>query len=167
MLILTRIISNRLRYIADLMVRDMLGLEVMFTTSTDEYHSYPGPKLAYTAEPLSDTFNIEASGLLFENGIEQQGVKSIRFDEVPVLFQSANRAAALPFDPFASAFYMVSRYEEYLEFHSVDTNAGNKGIRELFPAYLRAGGFPVIHIADYNEDTVYKIVFDISSFSYN
>ncbi len=54
-------------------------------------------------------------------------------------------------------------FEEYLEFHSVDTNAGNKGIRELFPAYLRAGGFPVIHIADYNEDTVYKIVFDIYS----
>ena len=54
-------------------------------------------------------------------------------------------------------------FEEYLEFHSVDPKAGTKLIRELFPVYLRTGGFPVIHTADYNEDTAYKIVFDIYS----
>ena len=114
LLILTTAMSNRLRYIADLMIRNMLGVEVMFTTSVDEFRGCSGPKFAYTTQPLPDTLNIEASGLLFDKGIRQQGLKPSRVAEVPVLFQSANPAAALPFDPFAAGFYMVSRYEEYL-----------------------------------------------------
>ena len=54
-------------------------------------------------------------------------------------------------------------FEEYLEFHSVDRETNKKLIRELFQTYLRYGGFPVINTSDYNEDTVYKIVFDIYS----
>lgn len=53
-------------------------------------------------------------------------------------------------------------YREFLDFRknyfSDEQNAGN-----LFLQYLRKGGFPVIHTADYPEESAYKIVYDIYS----
>src|SRR5690606_27631323 len=53
-------------------------------------------------------------------------------------------------------------YKEFLDFRkkyfSNDQNEIN-----LFLHYLRKGGFPVIHTADYTEESAYKIVYDIYS----
>lgn len=53
-------------------------------------------------------------------------------------------------------------YKEFLDFRnhyfSKDQNEIN-----LFLHYLRKGGFPVIHTADYTEESAYKIVYDIYS----
>lgn len=53
-------------------------------------------------------------------------------------------------------------YVEFLDFRksyfSDEQNAGN-----LFLQYLRKGGFPVIHTADYTEESAYKVVYDIYS----
>ncbi|MDP2692347.1 MAG: ATP-binding protein [bacterium] len=53
-------------------------------------------------------------------------------------------------------------YKEFLDFRnhyfSKKQNTGN-----LFLHYLRMGGFPVIHTADYPEESAYKIVYDIYS----
>jgi len=53
-------------------------------------------------------------------------------------------------------------YKEFLDFREFyftkEQNSGN-----LFPRYLRMGGFPVIHTADYTEDSAYKVVYDIYS----
>lgn len=53
-------------------------------------------------------------------------------------------------------------YREFLDFRknyfSDKQNAGN-----LFLQYLRKGGFPVIHTADYSDESAYKIVYDIYS----
>lgn len=53
-------------------------------------------------------------------------------------------------------------YREFLDFREnyfvKEQNTGN-----LFLRYLRMGGFPVIHIADYTEDSAYKVVYDIYS----
>jgi len=113
LLILTVSIPNRLRYIADLMLREMLGLEVRFTTSLEDFIDYIGPKISYARGPLAEGLFIEASGLLFETTLILHDVASSTIDGVPVLFKSVNPLSALPFDPFAAAFYMVSRYEEY------------------------------------------------------
>ncbi|MEI7897103.1 MAG: polysaccharide deacetylase family protein [bacterium] len=114
LLILSSSISNRLHYITRLLMNEMLGVEVRLTTSADEFTAYPGPKICYSREPLADGVFIQASGLLFENEICLQEVTSFDFNGVPVLFQTDDPRSALPFDPFAAAFYMVSRYEEYL-----------------------------------------------------
>ena len=71
------------------------------------------------------------------------------------------------------ATYLTGRYveievnplsfREYLDFrkkYSHDTVSDRK---ELFKSYLRMGGFPVIHTADYTEESAYKIVYDIYS----
>ena len=113
LLIHTSSVSNRLRYIASLLVKEILGIEVRLTTSSEEFNGYDGPKISYDRKPFGDGLFIEASELLFESTIKPIGVRSSTFDGVPVLFESDNPLSALPFDPFAAAFYMVSRYEEY------------------------------------------------------
>ena len=64
-------------------------------------------------------------------------------------------------------------YSEYLDFSKhylasndgtvITTNSGNAIVVSSgnFEKYLRLGGFPVVHTADYNEETAYKIVQDI------
>ena len=117
LLILSASISNRLRYIANLLVKDMLGIEVRLTTSVEEYTGYDGPKISYAREPMAEGLFIEAAGLLFETRIFFREVKSSRINNVPVLFETTNPLSALRFDPFAAAFFIVSRYEEYHPHH--------------------------------------------------
>jgi hypothetical protein len=113
LLILTSSISNRLRYIADLMVREIIGIGVRFTTSIEDFNGYDGPKLTYAREPMSSGLFIEASVMLFETTIIIHEVSSSSAYGFPVLFESVNPLSAMEFDPFAAGFYMVSRYEEY------------------------------------------------------
>jgi len=68
------------------------------------------------------------------------------------------------------ATYLAGRYieipvytlsfKEYLLFKSV-YQTGVSTTKESFVAYLRKGGFPVIHTASYDEDTTYKVIRDI------
>ena len=114
LLILTSAITNRLRYITDLLIVDILGVKVKLTISADEYMAYPGPKVLYAKEPVTGGLFIESSALLFEEKIALQETKMSKYDDVTVLFSSVNPVAAMPFDIFAASFYLVSRYEEYL-----------------------------------------------------
>src|SRR5690554_4165903 len=51
-------------------------------------------------------------------------------------------------------------YSEYLDFKAhYDPNAGKT--ENSFEEYLRKGGFPVVHTANYDEDSTYKVVRDI------
>ncbi len=71
------------------------------------------------------------------------------------------------------ATYLAGRYveihvfplsfAEYLLFKSVRTGISEFNRYSEFQNFLRMGGFPVLHIADYNTETAYKIVFDIYS----
>ncbi len=117
LLIFASAVTNRLRYMADLMLKELLGIDVLYSTSSAEFISYEGPKLCYAAEPLADGPYIEASTLLFETNIDLHDVPSFVIDGVPALFKSADPRSGLPFDPFAASFYMVSRYEEYHAHH--------------------------------------------------
>lgn len=112
-LILTTSVTPRVHYIFSLLLKEMLGLEFSFTTSKDEFIAYQGPKFIYSKEPVEDILFIESSGLLFETGIFPHELKTFMHSGVPALFESANPRSGLSFDPFAAAFYMVSRYEEY------------------------------------------------------
>jgi len=54
-------------------------------------------------------------------------------------------------------------FEEYLLFKETRTKTTNENIYKEFEIYLRLGGFPSVHLAEYETDTVYKIVNDIYS----
>ncbi len=119
LLVHTPAITNRLKYIFTLVIRDMLGLEIQFTSSADEFREYPGPKFSYSDRPLADGLFIEASNLLFEEGVICHELNVSWIGGIPIIFKTGHPLSLLPFDPFAAAFYMVSRYEEYLP-HQTD-----------------------------------------------
>ncbi|ODS77751.1 MAG: ATPase [Cytophagaceae bacterium SCN 52-12] len=70
------------------------------------------------------------------------------------------------------ATYLAGRYveipvytlsfSEYLDFRQHYALA-LQSKQAPFLSYLRLGGFPVLHIADYNEESAYKVVYDIYS----
>lgn len=59
------------------------------------------------------------------------------------------------------AVYTLS-YKEFLDFRNHYFSKNQNQIN-LFLHYLRKGGFPVIHTADYPEESAYKVVYDIYS----
>lgn len=71
------------------------------------------------------------------------------------------------------ATYLAGRYveipvytlsfSEYLQFRQFYFPSENNDLRQAFISYLRLGGFPVIHITDYSDDTSYKVIHDIYS----
>ncbi len=50
-------------------------------------------------------------------------------------------------------------FNEMIEFH--DTFSGKNDKDKLLWHYIRRGGFPAIHISDYDEDTAYMVINDI------
>jgi hypothetical protein len=54
--------------------------------------------------------------LLFENNIHEIEHKFIDFNNNTAICPVLNKKSALPFDPFAAAFYLITRYEEYLPY---------------------------------------------------
>lgn len=52
-------------------------------------------------------------------------------------------------------------YKEFLDFKAGYTNKTASNSTALFNEYLQKGGFPLVHTADYPQETVYKIVQDI------
>ena len=117
---------------------------MQFTLSTDEYNSYTGPKLAYGKVPMPEGLFIEATNLLFEQMIVKQTVNNLIIDEIPVIFPLLHPDSVLNFDPFSAAFYVISRYEEYLP-HQVDSYGRFKAIDSIAfkETFLH---IPVVHL---------------------
>lgn len=155
LLVYTRSVTNRLRYVSRLIFGELLGNDCAFTSFADDFSSFEGPKLVYAPEPIQGELFIQSHSLLFEDKVfpmEPQVGKDLA---VPYIFPSGNKLSALPFDPFAAAFYMVSRYEEY-EMHKHDKYG-------RFPANASIafkGGFlelPVVHFwADMLAEVIIK-----------
>jgi len=71
------------------------------------------------------------------------------------------------------ATYLTGRYveihlftlsfSEYLKFKTARTGNAELNAKTEFENFLRMGGFPVLHIADYPIESAYRIVFDIYS----
>ncbi len=97
-------------------MNDLCGLEYELTTDPQAFGNYDGPKFSYSKNPVEDELFFNAAGLLYERKIEGQELSFIDFAGSKAFFTTFHRRSALPFDPFAAAFYLVSRYEEYLPY---------------------------------------------------
>lgn len=108
-------ITPRVKYIFNLILKDCLGLEFTITNNEDDYKQFEGYKFSYSRQPIESGFHIIAIDLMFESGIREQTIQIQNHEEyVKYFFKTYN--SILPFDLFAAAFYLVSRYEEYLPF---------------------------------------------------
>lgn len=107
--------TARFRYIARLLLQDLLGLELRFTNNLEEYIQSTIPKINYSKNPIQSGLYVQATNLLFETDIFQQDFQVGEYQKEKVFFLSG-KMSALPFDPFAASFFLVSRYEEYIPF---------------------------------------------------
>ncbi|MCD4773840.1 MAG: polysaccharide deacetylase family protein [Bacteroidales bacterium] len=108
-------ISPRLEYVFKLLFRDILGVDVGFTTVKEDYINSSFPKINYSKNRITkEELFFYCDDFLFENKIRKFVPEVIMFDGYPVIFPHKNTDSAFPFDPFAMSFYFVSRYEEYL-----------------------------------------------------
>jgi hypothetical protein len=112
-LVYTHQISSRVRYIFRTLFQQFMNCEVRFTTQVEEFIAYDGIKISYTKNPLGNELFFRSHSILFEKGISDQDIQVKSWNGHKAFFgQSEN--SALPFDVFASSFYLLSRYEEYL-----------------------------------------------------
>ncbi len=116
LLIYTEKITNRVKYIMGLYFRDILHVEYQLISDLPEFQSYEGPKMSYGKNPVGNEFFLASEHLLFERKINHIDLNFIEYLGIPAFFPVYNKLSALPFDPFAAGFYMVSRYEEYLPY---------------------------------------------------
>ena len=115
MLIYTHAVTERCRYIFELIFTHILYLDYTVTDDPEQYSRHTKPKLAYTNTPPADGFFIEAQSLLFEHEIHPIQITPFPYAGTQAFFQT--QTGRLPFDLFAASFYLVTRYEEYLPFH--------------------------------------------------
>lgn len=108
--------TARLRYTLNLMLRELLGFDFTITTDTDEFQSYSGAKFSYGKRLQDNDLHFASTDLLFKTGIHNLDLLSKDYNGNKVLFPVNKHDAALPYDPFAAVFFMVSRYEEYLHY---------------------------------------------------
>lgn len=113
LLIYIQKITHRNKYTFNLIFKDILGIDWKPTTDPTEFKNYHGPRISYTTQPIGDELFFQSAKLLFDTGIKEQEFTVFEYRESKVFF-AAGKSSAFPFDPFAAAFYLVSRYEEYL-----------------------------------------------------
>jgi hypothetical protein len=102
--------SPRLRYIAGIILNDILGLQWEIITDKRKLGKYH--VINYSVESINGSFKISPSALLFEKGVAAKEIRVEKWRDLPVFFQSSVDSD-IPFDIFAASFYLVSRYEEY------------------------------------------------------
>ena len=118
MLIYSTTHSARLEYALEVLFQHLLLIEYTFTNDFLFYQSHPGPKIHYgKRRDPDDLFFLQATELLFEQGIQPLEPKVTKIDGRPALFP-VGPDSDCPFDLLAMCFYCLSRYEEYLEFEA-------------------------------------------------
>jgi hypothetical protein len=105
--------SSRSSYVFKLLFEELLGCSFQITNDIHEFYAYAGPKCSYGKRAIAEELFFYASDLLFEQGIHFQETNESIEGRLAMLFPAKTKAA-MPFDVFAAAFYLVSRYEEYL-----------------------------------------------------
>ncbi|MCB9361528.1 MAG: polysaccharide deacetylase family protein [Flavobacteriales bacterium] len=106
-------LTHRLKYIFNVIFRDVLKTELKFTSNIEEYEASELPKINYSYHKLNSGLFFQSSQLLFETGIKEQNITISSYQDYPCFF-NVGKDSLFPFDVFAASFYLVSRYEEYL-----------------------------------------------------
>jgi hypothetical protein len=114
-LVYCRHITERHRFIFGFILEDILGMNCNFTSDVQEFLNYSGIRFSYGPEPAGIGLHFGSHGILDETGVREQDTAAFRWEGLPMFFP-VGHPSALPFDPYAIAFYLVTRYEEYLPF---------------------------------------------------
>lgn len=112
-LIYIKQLNPRISYVFKHIFTRILQVEIAFTSEIEKFISHTGYKISYGKQPLGNELFFQSQGLLFQQGIESIDINVKEWEETHCFFQVSDKSC-LPFDIFAAAFYLLSRYEEYL-----------------------------------------------------
>lgn len=112
LLIYTPEVTPRISYAFDIIFKYILKIEYTFTNDKDEFYNYTGTKFSYGIHKEVEGLYFGAASLLYEDDISKQHLEAIDWNGMKG-FYAAKDLGFLPFDPFATSFFMVTRYEEY------------------------------------------------------
>jgi hypothetical protein len=110
-------ITSRIEYVFHLILNIICGFEYKLTTDKEEYKSFDGIHINYSKEKIiGKEIHFLPSGLLQEIGIEKKQVEIVKEDSSHIMYVYSSKTDHQIFDPFTAAFFLVSRYEEYLPY---------------------------------------------------
>jgi len=107
----------------------LLGWTVVLEEDADLFTTLEGPKLVYGKKAFPGAFHVVPAGLLEEQGLRPLEPQVLKHDGSCLLFPVDG--GHLPFDPFAAAFFLLSRYEEL---NGVDQDEHGRPIASLLHA---------------------------------
>ena len=113
LLVYTHNITPRLRYVFKHICTRILGVEVSFTTTIEEFIAHDSLKMSYTKQQLGNEFFIKSHDILFEQGLSDVEINVQSWEDTKCFFYNGDKSS-IPFDIFSASFYLLSRYEEYL-----------------------------------------------------
>ncbi|QIE59244.1 hypothetical protein G5B37_06610 [Rasiella rasia] len=141
-------ITPRFTYAFKHLLYRILGLEVSFTSVIEEFIGYDGAKMSYGKQPLGNELFVQEIGLLSQQGIEDVNLTVKDWNGIPTFFSTSEKSS-IPFDMFSAAFYLLSRYEEYLP-HVKDS----------------AGRYPASESISFKHDFLELPIVDIWAFTF-
>ncbi len=104
--------STRLQYICKFIFEELLNTTFSLTLHELSFAEHTGAKINYSNKQIQGVYHIKPHGLLFETGIKSQEIICTGAGETLSFFNTEE--ADHSFDIFAAAFFLISRYEEYL-----------------------------------------------------
>ncbi len=114
--------SRRLQYSVDVLMRHILGYTYILSFDRNQALNCEGPLVVYGEDPmaLEKGISIRSVDLLYRQGVSTVDEDPALWGDLPVFYRT-HRIYDVPFDLFAAAFYLLSRYEEYLP-HATDAH---------------------------------------------
>jgi uncharacterized protein DUF7033 len=115
LLIYTPNITPRIKYIMHYVFEEQFGLKYEIVNDEKKFNNNnSAEKIIYSAKNIGNGVYFFSNDLLFENDIKEFDIFSGEVNNKIVLFKH-DKKDALGFDVFAAIFYLLSRYEEYLQ----------------------------------------------------
>jgi len=113
-LIYSEEITPRIDYITKLIFNQILRVEIGLTTNLADFLKSENPKINYSENKFGDEIYLKPHGLLCQTTLHRVEIQPVKYNNETCFFESS-ADSIFPFDPFAASFYLVTRYEEYLE----------------------------------------------------
>ena len=108
--------TERHHYVFNLIFKDILGIDYNYSNDLSSSH------INYSNQNSSQ-INITPHGLLEESTIRSSILNEVNFErwkDTSIFFKT--NTENIPFDIFSATFFLVSRYEEYLDFKQDNHN---------------------------------------------
>ncbi|HWY10516.1 MAG TPA: polysaccharide deacetylase family protein [Bacteroidia bacterium] len=107
--------SPRLKYILNIILKDVLGLDFVITQNPVQFEQSESAKINYSLQKfIKDGIKVVPVSLLFEYGIKDHLIEVHSHKDYAKLFFKTH--GDLQFDILAASFWLLTRYEEYLPF---------------------------------------------------